>query len=383
MGEKHDIGNLHHFLAGGAAQERCGLSYAPGAWPEFEQWKTVARAKVLELLHYFPWGERLEPATLSSSDSAGLHVEEVEFSTARGVRVRGLLSMPSARRGRLPGVIALHDHGGFYFYGKEKIVECGTKSGILAAFKDRAYGGRSWASDLARRGFVVLVIDAFYFGTRRLDVGTISDLVAARIPYRPQGLQLGSDEYIREYNLFCEAFEALVVKHILTAGATWPGILFYDDRRSVDYLVSRDEVDPERIGCCGLSIGGYRSLNLAALDPRIQCAVVTGWLPTYNSLLQDRLRDHTYMVYVPGIARFLDLPDVAALTAPHPLLVQQCVKDPLYRLDGMRASCRRLSSIYASIGRSQRFASTFYDTYHEFNPTMQEEAFRWIDRWLK
>ena len=159
--------------------------------------------------------------------------------------------------------------------------------------------------------------------------------------------------------------------------------MFFDDRRSVDYLLTRDEVDPERIGCCGLSIGGYRSANLAALDPRIRCAVVTGWMTTYESLLQDRLRDHTYMIYVPGIARFLDLPDVVSLTAPHPLFVQQCIRDSLYNIEGMRASCERIESIYHDIGCPERFRSSFYDTPHAFTIPMQEDAFRWLDRWLK
>jgi dienelactone hydrolase len=381
--EKHDIGNLHQFVKARLSAARYPLAYRRESWPELEQWKTIAKAKVFELLSYFPAGEDLSPRVIAESESDGLREQEMEFSTAQGIRVRGILLTPTVRRGRLPAVVALHDHGGFYYFGKEKIVARPKEPAILKKFKDDYYGGRSWATEIARRGYVVLSIDAFYFGTRRLDFDSVSDLIVGRNPYRPQEQPSGSDAYIREYNLFCEAFEQLLVKHILVAGATWPGIMFFDDRRSVDFLLTREEVDPERIGCCGLSIGGYRSAHLAALEPRIRCAVVAGWMTTYESLLEDRLRDHTYMIYIPGLTRYLDLPDLVSLTAPNALFVQQCVKDSLYNIEGMRESCEKISSVYQSIGCGEKFKSAFYDVSHQFNRAMQEEAFSWLDRWLK
>jgi dienelactone hydrolase len=381
--EKHDIGNFQGFIEGRFSESTFALAYRHGAWPDFEQWKTMAKAKVFELLSCFPAGEELSPRTVAESESQGLREEEIEFSSARGVRVRGILLTPTKRQGRLPAIVALHDHGGFYYFGKEKIIARRNEPAILTSFKDSAYGGRSWATEIARRGYVVLSIDAFYFGSRRLDYNSVSDMIVGRIPRRPLDYPAGSDEHIREFNFFCEAFESLLVKHILVAGTTWPGIMFFDDRRSVDYLLTREEVDPGRIGCCGLSIGGFRSAHLAALEPRIRCAVVTGWMTTYRSLLADRLRDHTYMIYVPGLARYLDLPDVVALTAPNALLVQQCVQDSLYNMDGMQESCEKIGSVYKEIGCQEKFKSAFYDNGHQFNRAMQEEAFLWLDRWLK
>lgn len=380
---RHDIGNIHQFLEEGALQKRNSLAYCKTIWPDFKQWKAIAIDKVFELLHYFPFEEALEPRTLSISESGGIRKEEIEFHSVKQMPVRGILLIPQKQHGPLPAIVALHDHGGFYYFGREKIIEYENEPGILTNFKKTAYGGRSWATELAKRGYVVFVIDAFYFGTRRIDHHAISDIIKGRIPHTPQKYPAGSDDYIKEYNLFCEALEAVILKHILVAGATWPGILFHDDRRSLDYLLTREEVDPDRIGCCGLSIGGFRSIHLAALDSRIKCAVVVGWMSTYRSLLMDRLRDHTYMIYIPGLTRYLDLPDVMSLTAPNPLLVQQCLKDPLYNIDGMRDSCQRIQSIYDQLGHHEKHQSTFYDTHHEFNLAMQEEAFLWLDRWLK
>jgi dienelactone hydrolase len=142
-------------------------------------------------------------------------------------------------------------------------------------------------------------------------------------------------------------------------------------------------VDKNRIGCCGLSIGGFRSAHLAALDRRIKCAAVAGWMPTMNSLLYDSLINHTYMVYIPGLSRFMDLPDVAGLTAPNYLFVQQCTQDRLYNLQGMQEACHHIERIYEKAGCADNYKYKFYDNDHEFNLQMQEDAFNWLETWLK
>ena len=76
--------------------------------------------------------------------------------------------IPKGLTGPAPAVVALHDHGGMYFWGKEKIVEVPDEHPVLAEFKQTAYAGKSIASELARRGYVVIVIDMFYWGERRM-----------------------------------------------------------------------------------------------------------------------------------------------------------------------------------------------------------------------
>jgi len=125
-------------------------------------------------------------------------------------------------------------------------------------------------------------------------------------------------------------WRSLKAKTIFAAGATWPGILVWDDMRSVDYLCHRPEVDAKRIGCLGLSIGGLRTAYLIAADARIKVACVAGWMTEFRTQLRNYLRSHTWMVYIPGLYPSLDLADAAAMTAPGALLVQQCDRDNLY-----------------------------------------------------
>jgi hypothetical protein len=89
------------------------------------------------------------------------------------------------------------------------------------------------------------------------------------------------------------------------------------------------------------------------------------------------------MHFLPGLTRFVDLPDVIGCMAPKPLMVQQCRRDALYPLEGMEESLRKIAAIYKKAGAASKFEGRFYDQPHIFSVAMQEDAFAWLDRWLK
>lgn len=361
-----------------------GLSFLSGKWADHEQWRITAKAKVTELLSYSPVDVPLDAQTVSTAERDGYIQHEVLFNTSGNVRVAGSLLIPMRGKRPFPAVIALHDHSGYYDCGREKLIEQQPEPESLANFKRMAYGGRSWASELARRGFAVLSIDSFYFGSRKLMLGSVSDDMHKR--YHLDSLEShepGSPEYIGLYNHLCGLFETLTMRSILAAGATWPGIMLHDDRKSIDFLLTREEVDPGRIGCCGLSLGGMRSYLLAGLDGRMKASVVAGWMTTAASMLDNRCRDQSDMVYIPGLTALMDIPDLASLSAPNAMLVQQCSRDDLYNLKGMEDACDKIGAIYGKLGLSDRFQAAFYDNGHEFNLKMQEEAFQWLEKWLR
>jgi dienelactone hydrolase len=281
--------------------------------------------------------------------------------------------------------MALHCHSGQYVWGHEKVLSAPGEPDVLTAFRQRTYG-RPWAEALARRGYVVITIDALYFGQRRLRIEQLQpDRVFAEVRGEfttAATAAPASAEWTSAVNRVCGFYEHLTAKTIFAAGATWPGIHVWDDRRALDYLISRPEVDPDRVGCAGLSGGGIRTAHLVGADPRVRAACVAGWMTGFAHQLRNHLRNHTWMVYIPGLYRSLDLPDIAALHAPGALLVQQCRRDTLYPIAGMEASVRKLAAIYAKAGLPERFRGTFYDEPHSFTPAMQDEAFAWFDRWL-
>ncbi|PYQ18911.1 MAG: hypothetical protein DMF81_23520 [Acidobacteria bacterium] len=271
-----------------------------------------------------------------------------------------------------PGIVALHDHGGFYFWGKEKLLELEGEHPVLTDFKRQYYAGRSIAAELARAGYVVVVIDMFYWGDRRM-------LLADDAPDWRERPRSVTPERIAAFNRRSGEAEQLVGRTIFSAGFTWAGVMFWDDVRTVDYLASRPEVDPRRIGCVGLSVGGLRSAHLAALDDRIKSAVVVGWMASFPAQLKRHVK-HTigHTKLVPGLYRYLDYPDVASLAMPASLLVINGSKDELFEPSGVRASFEKLAACYRKAGFPERLRTRLYDTPHEFNEQMQAEAWSWL-----
>ncbi len=380
-----DLANLHPLMEWIARQNEPRLSFLDPKRKSLEDWKKEARPLFLKHLLYDPQAEPLSAKLVKRQERDGFVMETVRISATKGYEIPARVLIPSKLRGKAPGVLAIHCHSGRYVWGHEKIISEPNEHPALTEFRDRAYG-RPYAELLARRGFVVLVTDGFYFGERRLRVEEI-DPASAPGDMRELLRKLGETkretaEWLAVVNRICGQYETLTAKTIFSAGATWPGMLIWDDRRSLDYLLSRKEVDGSRIGCVGLSIGGLRTAYLIAADPRIKVACVTGWMTEFREQLRNHLRSHTWMIYIPGLYRHLDLPDAAAMHAPGALLVQQCGRDALYPTSGMKGAVDKLAAIYAKAGISERFRGSFYDVPHSFRPEMQDEAFAWIEKWI-
>jgi dienelactone hydrolase len=371
-----DVGSLFPFIQSQAVRSDFPLSFLRERFTELAAWKRQARGKLLELLHYAPPRCDPRPEVVEKVEQEDHIREKVYFHTTPDLRVPAYVLVPKKGKRPLPAVVALHDHGGFYFWGKEKLIETKDEHPVLTDFRRRCYSGRGIATELVRRGYLVVVIDMFYWGERRM----LLDDDAEDWRDRPSSI---SRERIAAFNRRASESEQLVGRTIFTAGFTWPGVMFWDDIRTVDYLISRPEVDPKRIGCVGLSVGGLRSCHLAALDDRIRAAVVVGWMASFPAQLRRHIR-HTigFTKLVPGLYRHLDYPDVASLAMPSALLVLNGSKDTLFDLDGVRASFDKLRACYKKAGAAEKFRARLYDTPHEFNADMQAQAWDWLQKWL-
>lgn len=352
-------------------------SFLDPRWKSVSAWRAAARAVVLEAFAYAPAPVAPDARIVEREDMGDVIREKLVFSTSAQFRVPAYLHLPKRRSGRAPAIVDLHSHGGMFLYGKEKVIELGDGYPGLRAYHKANYESRPTATELARRGYVVLTIDAFPFGERRLMMPEDE----AKHGWDRQKYSAEDAQYL---NGKCRQKESTIVKSLTYAGATWPGIVAWDDMRSVDYLVSRPEVDPARIGCVGVSLGGYRSLLLAGLDPRIRAGCVVGFMSTVRSMIRQHVDTHSFVHFIPQIHRRLDLPDVVAMRAPKPLLVLQCKRDGLFPLRGMEESVEKLGAIYKKAGAPEgAFESRFYDVPHIFNIEMQEHAFAWLERNLK
>ena len=303
--------------------------------------------------------------------------EKVYFNTTPDIRVPAYVLLPKRRKSSSPAIIALHDHGAMYYWGKEKIVETeADKHPVLKEFKEKYYGGRSYTTDLVRQGYVVIAIDMFYWGERRTDFRLVSQ------HQREMTGEPGSVEYVQKHNELSARHVETLARAITLAGSTWAGIMFWDDIRTVDYLLTRPEVDPNWIGCVGLSVGGFRSDFLVALDPRIRIAGVVGWMTTYRDCFPHHIYNTVgHMKLIPGIHRLMDLPDMMALAIPRPLMIVDGLQDGLFSRKGVENAYDKIRRAYEAAGFPDRFETRTYDGPHEFNTEMQEEVWEFLEDW--
>jgi dienelactone hydrolase len=311
----------------------------------------------------------------------GVIGEEVSWSVGYGPRTHAYVLKPANAMGPLPGIVALHDHSDFKFYGKEKIADGWEEPlPILSDFRQTPYGGRAYANALAREGFVVLVHDVFLWGSRRFPLDTMLEMMGSKTADLLRARQT-SDE-IEVYNTAAYFHEHWVSKYCNILGTNMAGVVSFEDRVALNYLLSRADVDTERIGCIGLSGGGNRAALLNATHESIQATVIIGLMTTYAALL-DHNMSHTWMLFPFGWSRHGDWPDIAASRAPLPLLVQYDMQDHLFTEDGMREAHMRLQNHYWSVGKPEAYTGKFYPGPHKFDLEMQSAAFDWLKEKLK
>ncbi|MCX6032728.1 MAG: acetylesterase [Chloroflexi bacterium] len=311
----------------------------------------------------------------------GLAGEELSWSVGYGPRTHAYLLRPAHAREPLPALVALHDHGGFKYYGKEKIADGpDAPPAVLVAYREQYYGGRAYANALAAEGFVVLVHDTFLWGSRRFPVETMPEEVRAAAQALRQagsGPAWGMSAEIAEYNAATGPHEHTVSKYCNALGTNLAGVVSHEDRIAVNYLLSRPDVLRDRVGCLGLSGGGNRAALLNATHDGIAATVIVGLMSTYEGLL-DHNMSHTWMFFPFGWARHGDWPDLAACRAPSPLLVQYDLEDDLFTEPGMRAADARLRDHFAGVGRPEAYTGQFYPGPHRFDSEMQAAAFAWL-----
>lgn len=208
------------------------------------------------------------------AELAGDHVVEHLVLRLGDVAVRGILTRPSDNARRLPAILYGHSHGGGYAIGARELLD-----------------GRDYLVDplgpvFARAGYVTLCIDMPVFGER----ATVSEGSAA--------------------------------KALLWHGKSLFGQMLSDHAAALTYLASRDDVDPDRIGAFGISMGCVLSYWLAAMDARIAAVAHLCCFADFRTMIELGAHDgHGIYLTVPGLLKEADGGSIAALIAPRPQLV--------------------------------------------------------------
>jgi dienelactone hydrolase len=360
------------------------LSFRHAKWNNVKTWQKEALAKTNELIFKPDLGKTPTVTVEKKYAYDGLDIEELSWQLPYGRPTKAYLLKPQGATKLLPAILALHDHGGNKYFGKRKIVRLSDDMHpLLVEHQEHYYGGKAWANELAKRGYVVLVHDTFAFESRRV----LYDEVAGYSwgPLKTEGKSDADPEKtenIQAYNTWAGEHEHVMSKSLFCGGTTWPGVVLAEDQIALDILSNRPEVDKNRIGCAGLSGGGLRTAYLGGLDARIKCAVCVGFMSTWDDFILYKSYTHTWMLYVPLLPNYLDFPEILGIRAPLPTMVQNNNDDDLFTLPEMKKADTQLREIFAKAGAEDKYQGKFYDGEHKFDQPMQKDAFEWFDKWL-
>lgn len=304
-------------------------------------------------------------------------VEKVEFTASPPLRVRAHVVMPRRGSRPYPAVVALHSMGSYRLFGKEKLLAFEGEPASLTQYRERCYSGRSLQVDLARRGYLSIAIDAFNFGHRTMQ--------GQSDPEGFQGMRMRlTPEEAQHFSFqIGHRDDALAQRALGVVGTSLAALVATDDLRTVRYLLTRDDVDPARIGCAGLSFGSFRANYLSALEPLIRAAVSVCWISTLRGIVGYNIPGAIGFFAVPPLLyRRMDMTDIVALSAPKPFLAISAWQDVLMQPFGVAEAHLALRKVWARQQKAEALGSLVYDCGHEFNDRMQQAAWAFLDNHL-
>ena len=342
---------------------------------KFTEWHRLAQKCLRDGLHYAIGMLDLRAKTLNRIETDKFIREQIEFNTTPWFRVPGYFYAPKNVKVPAPALVIMHEWGGPMLFGSERV--CGeTEIPVLIEHRKNYTSGRPLADFFASQGYCVVVIDAYHFG-RRTPRG-IGGLPAEFDPFTLEEKTLANYETKVRDQLY------LGVRQLNWAGTTWCGVNFGDDSRCVDYLLSRPEVDKNRIGVTGLSGGGWRTNILAALDDRVKAAVPVGWMTTGDTQQAYNVSGAigTFCL-LPGVWDRIDIPDLIAMAAPKACMVVSGKQDILFPPAGQREAARQIAAAFEWAGCARNFRDDAPDKPHCYDKETQEQALAWFDRHLK
>ncbi len=345
---------FHEHLAG---RMEYPLSWLHGGHGEFDSWRQQARARVMTSLLLPPPVAAFAPVVIAEQDRGSYVARKVVFNLPGDSRVLAYLLAPKAA-GPHPAVLLLHDHGAKFDIGKEKVIapwdDKPEKLDSARKWVEKYYGNRFLGDELAKRGYVCLATDMLNWSDR------------------------GGGGYDGQEKL---------AANLLQFGTSFAGLIAHEDLRAAEFLAMQPDVDPKRVGAMGLSVGGFRTWQIAALSDRIAAGVSVCWMATAKGLLfpgnNQTTGQSAFTMIHPGLANFLDYPDVASIACPKPMMFLGGRRDALFPLAAIEEAFTKMRRVWQSQNAGAKLETRLYDAPHEFNITMQDEAFAWLDARLQ
>jgi len=284
-----------------------------------------------------PWPEKtpLRPRITGTVDREAYRIEKVIFESRPGFLVTANLYVPEGRKLPLPGVVGTCGHS---WNGKA----------------ETAY--QSFAQGLARQGYVVLIYDPIGQGER--------------LQYPDENLKSRIGVGVREH--LHAGNQQFLVGEFIGAWRAWDGI------RALDYLLTREEVDPKRVGVTGNSGGGTMTTWLCGVEDRWAMAAPSCFVTTFRRNLENELPADTEQCPPRALALGLDHADFLAALAPAPVIILGKERD-FFDVRGVEEAHRRLLHLYGLLGVEKSAGLFIGPSYHGYSQENREAMYRWFN----
>ena len=306
---------------------------------DWNSMKESYREQLGEMLGLSPDRPRadLKATVTGKLQGDGFIVEKLHYQSSPGLYVTGNLYLPADRKKdeKFPAILYVCGHGRV------------KKDGVSFGNKVHYHHHGAW---FARNGYVCLTLDT---------------------------IQLGEIEGIH-HGTYSKNMWWWVSRGYTPAGVeAWNGI------RGIDYLQSRPEVDPERIGVTGRSGGGAYSWWIAALDERVKAAVpVAGITSMRNHIVDGCVESHCDCMYQVNSKRW-DFAMISSLVAPRALLISNTDKDGIFPLEGVLDVHAKTRKLYRLLGAAGDLGLQIAEGPHKDTQDLRVHAFSWFNRFLK
>lgn len=340
------------------------LTY-PMAWgnssiKDFKEWRAEARKTLLDCMQPAPPAIPFDMEVTATEQRSGYTAKKIVFNVSGYSRVPAYLLVPEGK-GPFPAVLLLHDHGAHFSIGKEKMVRpFGVEDSVLAdadEWAEKCYDQQYVGDYLAANGYVVLSVDALFWGERG----------------RKEGVRYDSQQAL--------------AANLLQMGMSWGALIAWDDIRSAEFLAELPAVDKNKVGVMGFSMGAHRAWMVSAATDVVKAGAAVCWMNTTDSLMtltnNQNKGGSAYSMIIPGIRNRMDYPHVASIACPKPMLFINGLRDKLFPVDGVKSAFSTMNDVWKSQSAEQELTTKFYDLPHFCSKEIQADVLEFFNKKLK
>jgi len=318
-----------HDLAGKFYEERNGEIAKLVTANDWKQRQVKMKIKLRHAIGPFPGKTPLNPRVTGVVSKPGYRIEKIAFESWQGFYVTGCLFIPDKINGKAPAVLNLIGHEQDSYHAPlDQVI-------IL---------------NLVNKGMIVFTIDP-------LGQGEHVQYFDPKINFSSIGYSVVEHSY---FGNICFLNGSSSAKYFV-----WDGI------RAIDYLVSRPEVDTQRIGVTGFSGGGTVTAYLAAMDPRVKVAIPCSWSIYNQRLMEMKGTQDAETLFIGGLKQGISFEDLIEVRAPKPTLMTFTSRDEYLSMQGALDAYREAKKVYSSLGQPENLQLVIDDSKHWLTPKIR------------